>query len=249
VGSLSQTSAARPVAIFTGRNSLLDRYFYFAMSLLTAAAVVWGFSHTIDQSLFHPAVPRPRILWFHGAVFSAWILFFILQSALVRTRNVKWHRLFGWFGVGLGTVMVPMGLATAIVMVHFETYQLHRTGRYAFFIVPCYDILAFAVCFALAVAWRKKPELHRRLIFVATCALLTAAFARFSPFIRTSGLGYLGVDGMVALGLLRDLLVSRQIHKVYLVTLPAFLAAQSLVIYVLHAGPQWWVSFAHAVVG
>jgi hypothetical protein len=248
MGSLSQT-AARPAAVFTGRNSLLDRYFYFAMSLLSAAAVVWGFSHTINQSLFHPPVPRPRILWFHGAVFSAWILFFIFQSALVRTRNVKLHRFFGWFGAGLGTVMVPMGLATAMVMVHFETYQLHRTGRYAFFIVPCYDVLSFAVCFGLAMAWRKKPELHRRLIILATCALLSAAFARFDPNLRTTGLFYVCVDASVALGVLRDLLVNRRIHKVYQVALPCFIVAQILVVYIWHTGPQWWVSFAHGVVG
>ncbi|HEV2323208.1 MAG TPA: hypothetical protein VGS10_04555 [Terracidiphilus sp.] len=249
MGSIPQTVAARPVAVFTGRNSLLDRYFYLAMSLLSAAVVVWGFGHTVDQSLFHPAVPRPRLLWFHGAVFSAWILFFIFQSTLVRTRNVRLHRLMGWFGAALGTLMVPLGIATAIVMVHFETYTLHETGRYAFFIVPSYDMLAFGTCFALAIIWRKQPEFHRRLIFLATCALLIAAFARFSPFIRSHGLGYLGVDGMVALGLLRDLLVNRRVHKVYRVVLPAFLAAQSIVIYVSQAGPQWWIRIARAVVG
>jgi hypothetical protein len=248
VSPLSQT-APHPTAVFTGRNSLLDRHFYFAMSLLAAAAVVWGFSHTVDQSLLHPSVPRPRVLWFHGAVFSCWILFFIFQSVLVRTGNVKWHRFFGWFGAGLGTLMVPLGLTTAIVMVHFETYTLHETGRYAFFMVPCYDMLAFATCFTLAIVWRKKPELHRRFIFLATCALLTAAFARFSPFIRTRGLGFLGVDAVASLGILRDLLVNRRIHKVYRVALPAFLAAQSLVIYVSQTGPQWWIRFARAVVG
>lgn len=249
MASFSQTAAARPVALFTGRNSLLDRYFYFAASLLAAAAVLWGFSRTVDQSLFYPAVPRPRILWFHGAVFSAWIIFFIFQSALVRTRNVKLHRSIGWFGAGLGSLMVPLGLTTAIVMVHFETYTLHETGRYAFFIVPCYDMLAFATCFTLAILWRKKPELHRRLIFLATCALLTAAFARFNPFIRSHGLGFLGVDAVASLGLLRDLLVNRWVHKVYRIALPAFLAAQSLVIYVSQTSPQWWIRFARAVVG
>lgn len=248
MGSLSQTAQRTP-ALFVGRNSLLDRYFYFAMSLLAAAAVIWGFSHTIDQSLFRPAVPRPRILWFHGAVFAAWIAFFIFQSALIRTRNVKLHRFLGWFGAGLGTLMVPLGIATAIIMVHFESHTLRESGRYAFFMVPCYDMLAFATCFTLAIVWRKKPELHRRLIFLATCALLTAAFARFNPFIRSHGLGFLGVDAVAALGLFRDLLVHRRIHKVYRVVLPAFLAAQSVVIYVSQTGPQWWIRFARAVVG
>jgi hypothetical protein len=41
-----------------GRYRLLDKYFYFAMSLLIAAIVVAGFSRTVNQNLFHPAIPR-----------------------------------------------------------------------------------------------------------------------------------------------------------------------------------------------
>ena len=40
-----------------GRNGLVDKYFYFAMSLFFAAIVVWGFSQTIDQNLFHLPFP------------------------------------------------------------------------------------------------------------------------------------------------------------------------------------------------
>jgi hypothetical protein len=65
------------------------------MSLLIAAIVVYGFSITVDKNLIHPAVPRPMILYIHEAVFSGWLVFFILQSALVRTHNVQWHRLIG----------------------------------------------------------------------------------------------------------------------------------------------------------
>ena len=42
----------------TGRNGILNRYFYFAMSLLLAAIVVIGFKRTVNANLFHPAVPR-----------------------------------------------------------------------------------------------------------------------------------------------------------------------------------------------
>jgi len=45
-----------------GRYRLLDKYFYFAMSLLFAAIVVAGFSRTVNQNLFHPALPRPFLL-------------------------------------------------------------------------------------------------------------------------------------------------------------------------------------------
>lgn len=76
--SQSTASLARPRS-FTGRNGLVDKYFYFTMSLLVAAIVVWGFSRTIDANLFHPALPRPFLLWIHAAAFSAWVAFYIFQ--------------------------------------------------------------------------------------------------------------------------------------------------------------------------
>ncbi len=168
----------RPQSHVTGRNGLLDKYFYFVMSLLVAAIVVWGFSHTVNENLFHATLSRPFLLWIHAAAFSSWVVSFILQSALVRTHHVRMHRSLGWFGAALGTVMVPLGITTAIVMARFDTVRLHQSGADAFLIEPFFDMLAFGVCFGLAVLWRKKPEFHRRLIFVATCVLLDAAFGR-----------------------------------------------------------------------
>ncbi len=89
---------------------LVNRYFCLSMSLLIAVIVVWGFSRTINDNLLHPAVPRPSILWLHAAAFAGWVAFYIFQSTLVRTHNVKWHRFFGWFGAGLGTVRVRLAV-------------------------------------------------------------------------------------------------------------------------------------------
>ena len=61
------------------------------MSLLISGIVVYGFSYTINENLIHPAVPRPFLLCVHATIFFGWLVFFILQSALVRTRNVKVH--------------------------------------------------------------------------------------------------------------------------------------------------------------
>ena len=169
----------------TGHNYLrrsygiLCRYFYFAMSLLLATIVFTGFKRTVNENLFHPAVPRPFILWIHASAFTAWTIFFICQSALVRVRKVSWHRTVGWFGAGLAALMAPLGVATAIVMARFDTVQLHQAGADAFLSIPFYDMIAFGVCTALAICWRTKPELHRRLIFIASCGLMDAAFGRF----------------------------------------------------------------------
>jgi hypothetical protein len=246
MATLLQAAPARPMQTFAGPRGLVDQYFYFAMSLLFPVIVVWGFSRTVNESLFHAVVPRPRILWFHGAVFSGWIVFYMFQSVLVRTRNVKWHRLFGWFGAALGAAMVPLGIATAIIMGRFDTYRLHQSGVEPFLIIPFFAIAAFGTPFALAIAWRKKPELHRRLLFIATCCLLDAPLDRFD-FIFDKNLAYVCIDLVIGLGVVRDLLVTRRIHRVYLIALPVLIVLQGLVIFTWRGEASWWVRIAHTI--
>ena len=100
--------------------TFLSQYFYLCMSLVLAVLVVWGFSRTVDTNLLHANPPRPRLLWMHAAAFSTWVIFFIAQSALVRVRMVSVHRFLGWFGAGLATLMVGLGLVIAVVMARFD---------------------------------------------------------------------------------------------------------------------------------
>ena len=248
MATLTQNLLVRPFKAVVGRNGLMERYFYFSMSLLVAAIVVWGFSHSINDNLFHPAVPRPFVLWIHAAAFSAWVVFFIFQSTLVHTHNVKWHKFFGWFGAGLATVMVFLGVITAIIMARFDTYRLHEPGSDAFLIVPLYDMVAFGACIALAIYWRKKTELHRRLIFIATCGLLDAAFGRID-YLFNHGLFFPCLDLVILLGVLRDLLVNRSVHKVYLTALPVLMVVQAIVTYTWMTSSAWWLPIAHAILG
>jgi hypothetical protein len=232
----------------TGRGGLVDKYFYLAMGLLSAAIVVAGFSKTVDVKLFHPAVTPPGILWFHGTAFSAWVLFFISQSLLVRTRNVKLHRSLGWFGAGLGAVMVPLGFTTAVVMGRFDAHVLHIPGVEPFLVIPFYDMVVFGSLITFAILWRKKSELHRRLLFLATAGLLDAAFGRYEYLFDTN-LFAVCVLGVMVLGVVRDLLVDKRVHKVYLIALPCLTVAYSLAIYTWRAASPWWVAFAHSLLG
>jgi hypothetical protein len=233
---------------FTGRYRILCRYFYFAMSLLVAAIVVAGFKRTVNDNLFNPAVPRPFILWIHASAFAAWVIFFICQSTLVRIHKVSWHRFFGWFGAGLATVMVPLGVTTAIIMARFDKVQLHQPDTDAFLSIPFYDMIAFGVCIGLAIYWRTKPEMHRRLIFIATCSLLDAGFGRFD-YVFNHNLYFPCLDLVILLGVGRDLLVDRRVHKVYLYALPLLILGQSLAVYMFRHNPSWWQGITHAILG
>jgi hypothetical protein len=225
---------------------VLEKYFYLFMSVFIAVVVFYGFSFTVNKNLIHPAIQRPSILWVHGIVFSGWLFFFILQSALVRARSVRWHRNVGWFGAVLGVSVFMLGISTTLTMARFYLHVLNRHEA-QFLIVPFWDIMCFGVCFALAIVWRKKPEHHRRMMLLATCALSAAGWGRL-PYLSTGGF-YAGVDLLLILGLVRDLIVNRQVHAVYKIGLPVFAAGQAFALFVVITKPDWWVRSALAIVG
>lgn len=228
--------------------NFLCRYFYLCMSLVMAGLVVWGFSRTVDNNLFHANPPRPTLLWMHATAFATWVIFFIAQSALVRVHRVSVHRLIGWFGSGLAAAMVMLGCSVAIVMTRFDTVVLHQKNADAFLSIPFYDMLLFGTCIGLAIYWRKRPEYHRRLVFVASCQLMDAAIGRFD-FWFNNNLFYAGLDMLIVLGMLRDWVVDGRVHKVYLYALPPMIVLQTLAIYVWRANPMWWQAITHAIMG
>ena len=226
---------------------LLDQYFYFLMSLLIAAVVVYGFSHTVSKNLIHPTIPRPFVLYLHAVVFSGWVVFFILQTTLVRTGNVRIHRIMGRFGAALGAVVAALGVWTAITMERFNMLQLRHPRAPATLLIAFYDIATFAIPFALAIYWQKKTELHRRLMLVGCCALTAAAFSRMPILLWVPNRVFVsvGVDLLIFLGVARDLIVNRRVHRVYIYALPAFIISQIAVAYTYQSA--YWLKIAHTI--
>ncbi len=223
---------------------LLGRYFYLAMALALAAIVTYGFGATIEANLFHPSFPRPRVLLVHAAVFYLWVLLLIGQSMLVTVRQVKWHRRLGWLGVGVGGLMPVLGVATALQMAHLRA-GFGDGDSVAFLIVGLYDMAAFTTLFTLAVLWRRRPEVHRRLMLIATCGLSVAALTRFPPELVPENFAYLYVDGLIILCALRDAVVIKRVHPVYLWSLPLLITAQILANLIYVEAPPAWMAIAY----
>ena len=225
-------------------------WFYFFCAWLIAAAVAYGFSQTLSENLLRAAAPRPRILWIHAATFFGWVGVFILQTTLVRSRRVRWHRRLGVASVFLGALMSPVGIATALAMAHFNVdHGVHDIAYMAAHLsIPLNDMIFFVSVFAAAVWWRKRPDMHRRLMLIATCLLTAAAFARF-PFITITALRwYAGVDALLLLAVAHDLIVQRRVHIAYAISLPPILIGQVAAMWLFMARPQWWVEIAQRLI-
>lgn len=243
-------ATTRAVAVPAPTPSLkrfLARYFYFSMTLLMAVLALWAFSHTVDRGLLHAAPPRPLLLWFHAAAFAAWIAVFVAQSALVCAHKVRVHRTLGWVGAGLAAFMVVSGFLVANVMMRFESTVLHRNVTSFLSILWC-DMIIFGACMALAIYFRKKPEYHRRLVFLASCQLMQAIFVRFH-YLGANGLYFPALDLLIVAGMVRDLIVDARVNRIYLYAFPSMIALQAFATYLQRVDPGWWQSATHAILG
>ena len=251
---MSTTQAVRVggVAQSSGLRRFLERYFYFVMSLIVATVVVGGFSLTIGSRLFHPKVSPPALLWVHGGVFFGWIGLFVLQSALVRTRNTNVHKVLGWYFAAFAAVLPILGIVITRVMSRFEINTLHYDAaeRIAFLPIPFQDMLGFIVIFGLAVLWRKRPEYHRRLMLIAACILTAAAWGRIDAVSNVPYISfYSGVDALILMGVVRDLIVNRKVHAVYLWSIPPLVLLQLGAVAISTQRPGWWMPIGRSFIG
>ena len=144
--------------------------------------------------------------------------------------------------------MAEVWAKDAVVMTRCDTAVLQQKGVDAFLSVPFVDMIIFGSCIAMAIYWRKKPEYHRRLVFVASCQLMDAAIGRFD-FMFNHNLFYPALDCLIVLGMVRDWVVDKRVHKVYLYALPSLIVVQSLAIYAWRINPNWWQGITQAIMG
>jgi hypothetical protein len=219
-----------------GLTEALDRPFFLVMSVVIALVVAYGFSFTIGDNLLHPPYPRPWVLHAHALAASTWVPLLIVQATLVRLRKVHIHRSLGYWGMVHGAMVPISGIAAGIAMAKLRLAHGDPDGALSF-PIPVNDAFAFAAVFALGAFWRKRPELHRRLMFLAACVLTGAAFGRM-PALEHAEWFYAGVDALILVAVLRDLAVMGRVHSVYRFGLPAIVGGQLITAYVRWT-PLW----------
>lgn len=163
-----------------------DRFFYGGMALLIATIVFVGFARTYYLATYFNAPPLNPLRIVHGALFSSWILLFMVQTTLIATNRRELHRRLGVAGAMLAIAMVVVGVSLAIETARDGRAPLGLEPR-VFLIIPMFDMLVFAPLVAAGVYFRRVAETHKRLMLLATISLLAAALARFTTALAAAG--------------------------------------------------------------
>lgn len=228
-----------------------DRVFYSGMAAALAVTVFGGFASSYYLPLFMGG-PRTTfsggafnlLVHLHGALFTAWVVLFVVQTSLVARHRVALHRRLGVIGAALAATMVVAGTALAVT-------TAARGGAppgvdpLAFFAIPVFDMILFATFVMAALALRRNKEAHKRLMLLAYISIMVAAVARLA--IGPAGLiGSFGITFLfIAAAATYDAISRRRIHPVYLWGGAAFAVSVPLRLFV--SGTGAWRAFAEAV--
>jgi hypothetical protein len=181
---MASTSRALAVAQSADRAGTHDRLFYSTMAAAMALAVFAGFARTYYLPLFSggptatiAGLPFAPVVHIHGALFTAWVVLFMVQTTLVAQRRIAVHRKLGIAGAMLAAAMVVSGTA-----IRFREARLlggrSLAASLSSFVLGISDILMFATFVAAALALRRNKEAHKRLMLLAYVSILNAAIAR-----------------------------------------------------------------------
>jgi hypothetical protein len=162
------------------RNRRWDNLFFSGVAGLILVAVFIGFAQTYYLAGMMRAQLPNLLVHVHGAVFSAWIVLLIVQTSLVAAGRVDIHRRLGLVGFGIACLMLLLGLmaATDELIRHDRPGDAGFDAR-AFYGVLVGGMLAFASLIYFGFRERLNPAAHKRLMLIATIAILDAAFTRW----------------------------------------------------------------------
>ncbi|MEP6818743.1 MAG: hypothetical protein ABJA18_04360 [bacterium] len=221
-----------------------ERWFYVAMSAAVVITVFAGFARTYYLRPQFTAAPLIPLLHLHGLVFSSWIVLFVIQTTLVAAHRTDIHRRLGILGGVIATLMVLIGFSTAVIRASQGATPVPSVSSLSFLVVPLGDILVFAVLVGAGFYYRRRPDVHKRLMLLATISILAAAIARLPFAIMQAGPpAFFGLtDLFIVVCVVYDLITLRRIHRATALAGLFIIASQPLRL--MLAGTHVWLSFA-----
>jgi hypothetical protein len=153
----------------------------------------------------------------HGAVFSAWVVLFVVQAALVSAKRTDIHRKLGVLGAVLAPLMVIVGFQAAIAAARRGFGTPGLPPPLVFLAVPMFDLVVFAALVGAALWFRRNPAMHKRLMLLAMLAVITAAIARLPGVLSYGPPAFFGLTDLFLLaGIAWDKWTRGRVHPAYI---------------------------------
>jgi hypothetical protein len=221
-----------------------ERWFYVSMSIAAVITVFAGFAPTYYLRPYFNTAPLMPLLHLHGVVFTSWLVLFLIQTTLVAAHRTDIHRRLGILGGVIAALMLVIGTTTAVIRASQGATPVPGVSPLSFLVVPLGDMLVFAILVGAGFYYRRRADVHKRLMLLATVSILAAAIARLPFAIMQAGppafFGF--TDVFILICVLYDLLTLKRVHRATALAGLLIIASQPLRL--MLAGTQTWLAFA-----
>lgn len=229
-----------------------ERWFFSGMALAMAASIIIGFLPTyfarglIDGG--QPLLPLTPLIHVHAALFTGWMLLFVVQTLLVANGRVDIHRKLGLTAMAMLPVMMLVAMLSAF----------HEAARasgppivppLSWLAVPLLSVPVFGGLIGLSLAWRRKPQSHKRLMLLAMVEMTSPAFSRWPwPAFVPAQVGLYGFSDLFVLALMAwDVKRFGRVHRTTWFGAAWLVGSQVLRLTIWQTGP--WLAFARWAFG
>jgi len=219
--------------------------FFLVASCLALAITFVGFFKTFILPSARGTFSAPLVIYVHGGLLFLWTSFLVMQSVLIQMRKLKLHRLMGFLSLGLLPCVVISTMAAGVFVLKRDLAlgggQTAISSLVGTFTAP----IMFAIIVSAAIIYRRRPELHKRLMLLAMIAIIWPAFFRFRHYFPSVAypelvFGFVLPDSMILAAMLWEKLTLGRVHAVYL-TVGLALIAENFIEFYLFDSNGWRV--------
>ncbi len=176
------TAAAKIGESRSVRRRLRKSPFFTILGFIMLALAIGGFW----PQYFSAVTGRPPqattqywLIHVHAALFTGWLLIYISQAMLIMTGRARAHLKMGPWFAGYGFTTAAVGLfAAGLLADRLGRRQNDFEAAAAFVFFPVIDMVFFAAFLTVAMIHRKRPDLHKRAMFVATFSIAVVGLGR-----------------------------------------------------------------------
>jgi hypothetical protein len=160
------------------------RFFYTGAAALLLLLMFLGFQQFYLHGRAYPnrplTPPIRNLLIAHGLVMSSWLVLLLIQPLLIVNGKYKVHMLLGRVGAVLAACIFALGVRMGIQAARVSPPELRLWNMpyKQFLAVPIIGVTVFAIFVAIGVWYRRRPEIHRPMMLLATLAAIVAALNR-----------------------------------------------------------------------
>lgn len=193
----------------SGRTVTGEHRFFLITAWLLAILVVGGFA--LNLAAGRSSFSVPLVYHLHAFVFMGFVALYVTQATLAASGNLAVHRRLGL----LAALWIPLMVVLAVWLTLETLRVLGGPPFFAqseFLAVNLFHIAAFAGLGFAALALRRRPDWHKRLMFGAMVTVGAPGIARLLPLPLFMPYVFPALFAVVSLFPIAGMVMDRRVH-------------------------------------